>query len=512
MERLKFITLCVTGLIAWTPLALAQQTGGVLRVGMQTDPVGLDPHATNATATRNMLENVYDTLVMFDSSLQIVPGLAESWEASEDGLTWTFTLRSGVTFHNGDPLKASDVAFSINRIKDPEVASPRSGDFAVVKSVTAPDDATVVITLTEPFSPLLSKLAQSLNVIVSEAVTMANEGDLNGAVIGTGPFKFVEYLPQTRLVLEKNVDFWGVDDAGNALPYLDGITFQFYPEAAARTTAVQTGNADWIEYVPASDVAILEADPSVNIVGGLSSNFRSLYLNVTRPPLDNPKVRQALSYAIDEQAVVDIALFGAGGVASTGTTIPNGNFYADEASPYVGQDLEKARALLEEAGFGDGFSFDLYVTSTYDFLRTPAEIIQANLAEIGVTANIVAEDWSIYLPTVQEYNFDATILGESGQSDPDDFLYDVFHTGGGGNFGQYSNPELDALLDEGRRASDQDERKQIYLDAQNLILNEAPHVFLFHSAQYEALRTNVQGFEHFPNTSYLGLRTTWLEP
>ena len=512
MKLFRLITICITGLMVWTPLVLAQQTGGVLRVGMQTDPVGLDPHTTNATATRNMLENVYDTLVMFDSSLQIVPGLAESWEASEDGLTWTFSLRPGVTFHNGDPLKASDVAFSVNRIKDPEVASPRSGDFAVVESVAAPDDRTVVITLAEPFSPLLSKLAQSLNVVVSEAVTKANDDDLNNAVIGTGPFKFVEYLPQTRLVLEKNPDFWGVDEAGTPLPYLNGITFQFYPEPAARTTAIQTGNADWIEYVPAPDVEILEADDSVNVVGGLSSNFRSLYLNVTRPPLDNPMVRQALSYAIDEQAIVDVALFGAGGVAASGTTVPNGNFYAVEASPYRGQDLEKAQALLDEAGYGDGFSFDLYVTSTYDFLRTPAEIIQANLAEIGVTANIVAEDWSIYLPTVQEYDFDATILGESGQSDPDDFLYDVFHTGGGGNFGEYSSPDLDALLEEGRRASDQDERKQIYLDAQNLILDEAPHVFLFHSAQYEALRTNVQGFEHFPNTSYLGLRTTWLEP
>ena len=498
-------------LIVLAPFALAQQPGGVLNVGMQTDPVGLDPHTTNATATRNMLENVYDTLVMFDSSLQIVPGLAESWEASEDGLTWTFKLRPGVTFHNGDPLRASDVAFSLNRIKDPDVASPRSGDFAVVESVTAQGDETVVITLSEPFSPLLSKLAQSLNVIVSEAVTTANNGDLNGAVVGTGPFKFVEYLPQTRLVLEKNENFWGEDAAGNPLPYLDGITFQFYPEPAARTTAVQTSNADWIEYVPAADVAVLEADPNVEVVGGLSANFRSLYLNVTRPPFDNPLVRQALAYAIDEGAVVDLALFGVGGVAATGTTIPAGNYYAVESSPYVGRDVERARELLEEAGYGDGFDFDLYVTSTYDFLRTPAEIIQANLADIGVTANIVAEDWSIYLPTVQEGDFDATILGESGQSDPDDFLFDVFHTGGGGNFGEFTSPELDALLEEGRRASSQEERERIYEEAQALILEEAPHVFLFHSAQYEALQSYVRGFEHFPNTSYLGLRTTWLE-
>jgi peptide/nickel transport system substrate-binding protein len=506
MKRLALILLALL-----LGIALAQpQYGGVLRAGMQADPVGLDPHTTNATAIRNMLENVYDTLVMFDSQLRIVPALAESWEASEDGLVWTFRLRPDVTFHNGDPLTAADVAFSINRIKDPAVASPRADDFAVVENIETPDDHTVVLTLSEPFSPLLSKLAHSLNVIVSQDVVEEN-GDLQNAVIGTGPFQFSEYLPQTRLVLERFENYWGQDEAGNPLPYLDGITFQFYPDPTARTTAVQTGNADWIEYVPAADVQVLQAVPDVEVVGGLSANFRSLYLNVTQPPFDDARVRQAISYAIDEQAIVDLALFGTGGVPVTGTTIPASNYYGIEGSPYVGRDIERARALLAEAGLENGFSFDLYVTSTYDFLRTPAEIIQANLAEIGVNTNIVAEDWSIYLPKVLNHEFQATILGESGQSDPDDFLFNVFYTDNGGNLGQFSDPELDALLEEGRRVSGQEERRAIYLQAQERILEQAPHVFLFHSAQYEAHRDNVKGFEHFPNTSYLGLRTTWLE-
>ena len=490
--------------------ASAQTYGGTLRAGMQADPVGLDPHITNATSTRNMLENVYDTLVMFDSDLQIVPGLAESWTASEDGLTWTFDLRDDVTFHDGEPLEASDVVFSIERIRDPEVASPRADDFAVIESITAPDEDTVVIALSEPFSPLLSKLAHSLNVIVSEDV-VAEHGDLQEVVVGTGPFRFVEYLPQTRLTLERNPDFWGVDAQGNELPYLDGIEFVFYPDPTARTTAVQTGNVDWIEYVPAADVEILRAAPDVEVVGGLSANFRSIYLNVEEPPFDDPEVRRALSHAIDEQAVVDLALFGTGGVAATGTTIPSSNYYGIESSPYVGRDVEAARAALARSGHPEGFEFDLYVTSTYDFLRAPAEVIQANLADIGVTANIVAEDWSIYLPKVLEGDYQATILGESGQSDPDDFLYNVFYTDNGGNLGNFSDPELDALLERGRQASDQEERRDIYRQAQERILELAPHVFLFHSAQYEALQENVQGFEHFPNTSYLGLRTTWLE-
>jgi len=491
-------------------LALAQpQYGGVLRAGMQTDPVGLDPHTTSATATRNMLENVYDTLVMFDSEGRIVPGLAESWETSEDGLTWTFRLREGVTFHNGDPLTAQDVAFSINRIKDPEVASPNAGDFEVVESVTAQDDRTVVFTLSEPYSPLLSKLAFSLNVIVPQSVVEEN-GNLDEVVVGTGPFRFVEYLPQTRLVLEKNDAYWGTDEEGNELPYLDGITFTFYPDPTARTTALATGNVDWIEYVPAADLPALQANPDVEVVGGLSANFRSLYLNPNRPPLDNVQVRQAIAYAVNEQAIVDLALFGTGGVPATGTTVPASSFYAVENSPYVGQDLERARALLAEAGFADGFDLDLYVTSTYDFLRTPAEVIQADLAQVGIRVNIRAEDWSIYLPTVLEGDFTATILGESGQADPDDYLYTVFHTDAGGNFADFSDPELDRLLEQGRRVSDEEERKAIYDEAQARILELSPQVFLFHSAQYEAHRANVEGFEHFPNTSYLGLRTTYL--
>jgi ABC-type dipeptide transport system, periplasmic component len=503
--------LAVLVLVAVAGLALAQpKYGGTLVAGMQTDPVGLDPHITNATSTRNMLENVYDTLVMFDSSLQIVPGLAGSWEVSEDGLTWTFHLREGVRFHDGDTLQASDVVFSINRIKDPAVASPRADDFAVVADIQAPDELTVVMTLSEPFSPLLSKLAHSLNVIVSEDV-VREHGDLQQVVVGTGPFRFVEYVPQTRLVLERNPDFWGTDAEGNRLPYLDGIVFQFYPDPTARTTAIQTGSVDFIEYVPSADVDILRADPNIEVVGGLSANFRSIYFNVERPPFDDVNVRRAIAYAIDEQAIVDLALFGTGGVPATGTTIPASNYYGIDSSPYIGRDVEAARAALAASAYPEGFEFDLYVTSTYDFLRTPAEVIQANLAEIGIRANIVAEDWSIYLPKALEGDFAATILGESGQSDPDDFLFNVFYTGNGGNLGNFSDPELDRLLEEGRRVADQEQRRQVYVQAQERILDLVPHVFLFHSSQFEALRRDVRGFEHFPNTSYLGLRTAWLD-
>lgn len=490
--------------------AAAQEYGGVLRAGFQTDPVGLDPHITNATSTRNMLENTYEGLVRFDSSLQVLPALAESWETSEDGLAWTFHLRPGVTFHDGSPLTASDVAFSINRIKDPAIASPRSDDFGVVESIDVVDDLTVVFNLTQPYAPLLSKLGNSLNVIVPQHVVEA-EGDLQNTVVGTGPFRFVEYLPQTRMVLERNDDYWRTDEAGNQLPYLDGIQIIFYPDPTSRTTAIQTGSVDWIEYVPAPDIDILALDPAIELVGGIASNFRTLYMNATHAPFDNVLVRQAVSHAIDEQAIVDVALFGTGGVVATGTTIPAENFYGIDTSPYIGRDVERARELLAEAGYADGFEFDLYVTSTYDFLRTPAELIQADLAAVGITANIVAEDWTVYLPKALAGDFTATILGESGQSDPDDFLFNVFYTGNGGNLSQFSDPVLDELLEQGRQVSDIEERREVYARAQERIFEMAPHVFLFHSTQYVAHRDNVHGYLHFPNTSYLSLSEVWLD-
>lgn len=322
---------------------------------------------------------------------------------------------------------------------------------------------------------------------------------------------FVEYLPNTRMVLKRNPNYWEKDSKGNRLPYLDGITYSYLPDATARTTALRTGAVDWIEYVPAADIQTIKKDPKLDVVGGLSANFRSLYLNLKEKPLDDVRVRQAIAYAIDTQEIVDVALFGTGGVAAKGTTIPTGGFYSYTKSPYGKPNLEKAKQLLRDAGFPNGFSLDLKVTSTYDFLRTPAEVIQAQLAKIGIKVNIQAEEWSVYLPNFVSKKFVSTIIGESGQGDPDDFLYNVFHTKGNGNFMNFSDPTLDKMLEQGREVSDQDDRKALYDRAQERILQLVPMVPLFHSAQYEGLATYVKGFEHYPNTSYLGLRTTWLE-
>lgn len=483
--------------------------GGTLRAGMQTDPVGLDPHLTTATATRNMMENVYDTLVMINAEGRIAPGLAEAWKTSEDGLTWTFTVRRNVKFHNGRAMTPDDVVYSINRIRDPRTKSPRASDFQLVDSVTPWGPASVAFKLKQPFSPLLAKLAWSTNAVVPKEV-VEQEGDLNTHPVGTGPYRFVGYAPQQRLVIVRSGDFWGVDSAGRRLPYVDRIEFMFFPDAVARATALRTGTADWIEYVPSSEIQSLKADPNVEVVGGLSANFRGLYINNTVPPFNNAKVRQAMAWAVNRKEIVDTALFGVGGVAATGTTIPPGNYYALTKNVYDKVDVDRAKRLLAEAGFANGVDADLYVTSTYDFLRTPAEVVQAQLGKIGIRLRITAADWSVYLPTVFQKKFTLTILGNSGQSDPDDFLYNPFHTGAGGNYYNYSDAQFDKLIEDARKTASESRRRQLYEQAQLRLQETVPMVFLFHSTQYEAVRKNVLGYRHWPNTSYLGLRWTWM--
>lgn len=492
--------------------AEAPRQGGVLRAGMQTDPVGLDPHTTNSTATRNLLENVYDTLVAVDSGGAVVPALARAWGVSADGLIWRFALREGVLFHDGQPLRPADVVCSLRHImdRDGRIGSPRAEDLAPVREVVAEGDS-VVLRLARPYAPLLSKLAFSLNAILPCRV--AEQGDPQREVVGTGPFRFVAYAPQRHLLLARHPGHWGRDEAGRPLPYLDGIRFLFYPDPAARTLALRAGQVDFIEYVPAADVRILSREPGVVVQGGVSGNYRGLLLNLRVPPLGDVRVRQALALALDRQAIVTLALFGAGGVPAQGAGLPAEHPFAlpqggDGRTP--GRDIERARRLLREAGLAGGFSLVLSVTGTYDFLRAPAEVIQANLREIGVRARIRVMDWSLFLPAMLEGRFEMALFGNSGLLDPDDFLYESFHSAGSHNPGGFRDAEVDALLTRGRAATDLAERRAIYHQAQRRILELAPQIFLFHSAQHEAYRAEVRGYRHYSNTSYLGLRTTWL--
>jgi peptide/nickel transport system substrate-binding protein len=372
-------------LIAAVPGVAAQatpnpdaKTGGVLRVGLSADPAELDPHLTSLTAAWHVIEHVYEGLVSYDATLAPVPSLAESWEVSEDGLTYTFALRQGVLFHNGREFTSDDVTYSFGRMMDPATASPSASDFTNVTDVGAPDAYTSVITLSAPDASFLAKLMGSSIAIVPREVVEEN-GDLMNTMVGTGPFKFVEYIPNTSVTLERNADYWDAP-----LPYLDGLELLVAIEPTSRRTALVSGTVDLIEYAPVQDLPILEADESLQVYGDQNTNIRYMGINVEREPFNDPRVRQAIAMVIDRGPIIDSAVFGGG--TPTATIFPP-SFWAGMEYEIPAPDIEGAKALLAETAVPDGFKTTLHSWAQYPFLSNAALVIQEQLKAIGIEAD-----------------------------------------------------------------------------------------------------------------------------
>jgi peptide/nickel transport system substrate-binding protein len=474
------------------------KTGGILKVGVSQDAVGFDPHLTNATASYRVLENVYSGLLRFNEKLEITPDLATEYTQT-DPTTYTFKLRKGVKFHNGREVKASDVTYSLNRIKDPATASPRAGQLAQIASMETPDEYTIVIKLKAPFSPLLAVLADVTTAIVPKETVDANGGKMDKVADGTGPFKLVEYVPNTRIRLEKNANYYV---AGK--PYLDGITFQPIPDDTARSTAVRTGAVDLIEYAPPKDLSILKQDSKITVTGDANNNVRFLALNTKVKPFDNVKVRQAIAWAIDRQQVLDAAVNGAGTPLVAGPFVPS--FWPGLQQPIYKQDLAKAKALLAEAGYPNGFTAKLKNTPTYSFLGNAGIVVQEQLKAIGINFEIVSQEWSVFLKDYLSKDFEAAVSGYSGFVDPDRDLSGTYVTGKQNNFMSYSNPEFDKLIEQAASVSDQAQRAKLYQQAQTILATDAPMVFLYAANQYEAMQSYVKGYLHYPNGSHLSFR------
>ena len=268
-------------------------SGGTLRVGLQADPAQLDPALTSLTAAWHVIEHVYESLLSYDAGLNPVPQLAETYDISPDGTVYTFHLRQGVTWHNERPFVAADVKYSVERTLDPALDSPNQASYSSVKTVEAPDDATVVFTLKTADASFLSKLMGNAGYIMAQE-EVEKTGDLNQNMVGTGPFKFVDYTPNTEVNLVKNDSYW---DPGK--PYLDGIQFLIASEDTSRSTALTSGTVDFIEYAPVKDLPIFEGDDSIVVAGDQNTNIRYLAMNVSRDPLSILEVRQAISKVVD---------------------------------------------------------------------------------------------------------------------------------------------------------------------------------------------------------------------
>ncbi len=457
----------------------------ILIAAQGSEPDQLDPHKTSAYASFQVLENVYDTLVQPAEDLSMEPALAESWEISDDNLTWTFMLRAGVRFHNGRELVAEDVVYSFQRVIDEGLNGWR---FGAVESMSAPDDSTVVISLKQPSPNLLVSIAgfKGMAIVPREIV---EDGSIGTNPVGTGPFRFVSRSPDEGIVLEKNPDYWRADEG---FPKLEGIRFVQIPDAGTKLTALRTGEVHWIDAVPPQDIESLAAESGITVGRVPGGDYHYFALNQNRAPFDDTRVRRALAMAIDRDVIAEAAQFGAATANQTAIPASNAAWYFDYA-PYRAADVDGAKALLEQAGVSD-LSIQFLVTSDFPETVTQAQVIAAQLAAIGVTVEINDVDFSTWLDLQGKGEFDAFMLSWIGNIDPDDFYYAQHHSTGGFNFQGYANSEVDRLLDAGRVETDQAARRALYDQAAKLIVDDASYIYLYNPDNINAWRGDVQGY------------------
>jgi peptide/nickel transport system substrate-binding protein len=487
---------------AATPAAATPVAGGVINVGVQGDPTELDPALSNLAATELVADLVYEGLVRIGPDLVPQPALASSWEISDDGLTYTFALRDGVSFHNGRALAADDVVYSIERTMSPDTASPWAPYTARIASVVAPDDRTAVITLNARDASFLAALGRRGLVIVPREAVEA-EGGLSQQMVGTGPFTFNEYIPNTSLSFGRNEAYW---DAPR--PYLDGIELLIIPDDTARTTALVQGAVDLIEAVPHKDIELLE-DTGIQLLGGQTTNLRWLVFNTRREPFDRSEVRRAIAAGIDRQPIIDASVFGYGEplLGMYPETFWFG-YHGDIPAP----DPEGAAATLAEIGLPESFKPGLLTWAQYGFLTNTSVVVQEQLRTMGIDSEIDSQENATYIERFYTFDFDIAVMGAAGYVDPNDFIQQNFQSEEANNTSGYANPDMDALIEEGLETQALEARAGIYQEIQQLIIDDAPWVNLYTSTSYEGARERVKGFTHHLSGGLHGLVGTWLEP
>ncbi|MDP9408647.1 MAG: ABC transporter substrate-binding protein [Actinomycetota bacterium] len=456
--------------------------GQTLVAAIAAEPDQFDPHNTSAYAAFQVLENVYDTLVQPNAELEFEPALAESWETSVDGLTWTFRLRDGVRWHNGREFVADDVVYSMNRLKDGDLTN--SYLLSSVAQVTASDPRTVVFTLSRPTADFLANIGgfKAAAIVARENV---EDKTIASKPIGTGAFTFQSYTGGQGVQLARFDDYWGGEVA------LAGVQYRFIPEPTAALTALRTGEVQWTDNVPPQQVQALQGDDSVVLGQTESTDYWYVAPNHARAPFNDPRVRRALALAIDREAITQAATFG--NATPNQTAIPPGRPYAVDYAPYE-RDVAEARRLIQEAGVA-GRTVDLMVTSEYPETVTASEVIAAQLGEVGLNVQPRTLGFSQWLAEQTAGTFDMLMLGWLGNLDPDDYYYEQHHTNGSFNAQKYSNPAVDAALDQGRSRLDESAREQAYDTAVRAIVDDVSYVYLYNPQVTQAHTPQLTGYE-----------------
>jgi ABC-type transport system substrate-binding protein len=480
-------------LLAAAP-AWAQRTGGSLVVAQGVDAVTLDSHLVVDAPTFTVTSHIYETLFEYTPDGRIVPHLAESHTVSGDGLVWTLKLRRGVKFHDGTPLDAEAVKFNLERVLNPDTKSTYKFLIDRIKKIEVVDASTVRLSTERPFAPMLAHLTHGAIAMQSPTAIRKHGKDYINFPTGTGPFKFKEWVRGDRLVVVRNPDYWGKK------PYVDEVVFKPVPEGGARVALIETGAAHAIVRVPPRDAPRLAQHRDVEVVN--TPSVRTIYIafNMLKAPFTDLRVRQALNHAVNKQAIVQHILAGVG--RPSDAPISPGIFGYRPIMSYE-YDPARAKRLLAEAGHPNGFKTELYCpTGRYLNDIQVCEAVQAQLREVGVDAAIKTMEWAAYLEITkkgpQESVVPMYMLGwGTVTGDADYGLYALFHSSQWTPAGQhrnfYKNPRVDDLLDRGRNVADPAARQAAYREAMELIMKDAPWLFLHAESQLSAVRKHVKG-------------------
>ncbi|MCL5076212.1 MAG: ABC transporter substrate-binding protein [Chloroflexi bacterium] len=477
-------------------------------VAQETTFAMLDPAAAGKVrAEPDITTHIYDYLARFDEKMDVHPELAEKWEVSPDGLSWTFHLRKNVKFHDGTPFNAAAVKFTFDRLVDPKMAFLNRGLFApVIKSVDVIDDYTVRFVTTVPFGPLLNYLAHHSAGIVSPAAVQKWGKDFPQHPVGTGAFALQELTPGEKVVLVKNKDYF------KGAPKIDKLIFRPVPEDGTRSAMLETGEADIATAIGAADVARLKANPKLNVIVRQSLQAQYIGFNVLHPPFDGPKVRQAFNYAIDKKGIVDTLFQGLFQVSDSVLTPGTFGYKSQGAYPY---DPDKAKQLLAEAGWKPGptgvlekagkpLKIVLWMPEKlYPSDVRLGEVVQAQLRKIGVEVSLVKQEAGAYFSLLKVPADKATYdlfewafvpsTGDGYQTLQNNILSDKTDVPGYFNYMRYKNPKVDELISLIGSTTNKEERLKHFAAVQEILWKDAPYIYLYTIAITTGVNRNVEG-------------------
>ncbi|NLL93038.1 MAG: ABC transporter substrate-binding protein [Clostridiales bacterium] len=450
-------------------------------VGIQQDLDSLDPHLATAAGTKEVLFNVFEGLVKPDKNGNLIPAVASDFKISPDGDTYTFTLRGGVKFHNGEAVTAEDVKYSIERNAGIDGNEPLVSAFSIIQSVNIVDSSTVEIVLSEPDTELIGYL--------TVAIIPKDYENLATSPVGTGPFKFSSYTPGENIVIEKNNDYYG------EMAYLSKVTFKVVTNSSAAILELQAGSIDIYPYMTMDEASQLGED--FDILYGNTNLVQGLFLNNAFKYFDDVRVRQAVYYALDRQAVLDMVAGGHGTIIGSCLYPGYGKYYNDLNDKYS-KDIDKAKQLLKDAGYAEGFDFTVKVPSNYQVHMDTAMVIKEQLKAIGVTMNIEGIEWATWLSDIyQGRNYEATIIGFDANMAPKDMMR-RYVSDNSKNMTNYNNSQYDQLYEMAIATVDDEKKIEYYHEMQEIIAEDAGSIFIADPAMLVAVSKDLEGYTFYP--------------